>query len=144
MFKYDESLGFLHTSPYANLAIFKQNETITVKPGFKIWVDGGLVQYDLGICYAKSLDCSATCCLQSYCAPTKNTCINYKRRSYNEVYIGITIVTLIVAGIPTCILTVEFILNFKFCSQYDEEAETILGGMTILEAITYMLTCGES
>jgi hypothetical protein len=51
---------------------------------------------------------------------------------------------LIVAGIPTCILTVEFILNFKFCSQYDEEAETILGGMTILEAITYTLTCGES
>ena len=140
MIPYDEEFGFLHYSPYAKIKA--PNETITVKPGFKVWVDGGVIQYDLKICYAKSLDCSATCCLQSYCAPTREMCIIYSRRSYDEVYRGILVVTMIVAGIPTCILTVEFILNFKFCSKWDDEAEATLGGMTICEFVTYCLTCG--
>ena len=60
-------------------------------------------------------------------------CLNYKRRSYTETYIGIMIMTMIVAGIPTCIMTTEFVLNFKMCQYYDEEKDAMLGGMTVLE-----------
>ena len=52
--------------------------------------------------------------------------------------------TMIVVGIPTCIMTTEFVLNFKMCQYYDEEKDAMLGGMTILEAITWMFTCGKS
>ena len=71
-------------------------------------------------------------------------CLNYKRRSYTETYIGIMIMTMIVAGIPTCIMTTEFVLNFKMCQYYDEEKDAMLGGMTVLEAITWIFTCGKS
>lgn len=52
--------------------------------------------------------------------------------------------TMIVVGIPTCIMTTEFVLNFKMCQYYDEEKDAMLGGMTILEAITWIFTCGKS
>lgn len=71
-------------------------------------------------------------------------CLVYVRWSYNEVYIGLAVVVIIVAGVPTCILSVEFMLNFKFCTKYDEEKDAQLGGMTICETITYCFTCGES
>jgi hypothetical protein len=48
----------------------------------------------------------------------------------------------IVMGIPTCVGIIEFILNFKFCRKWDEENEAMLGGMTICECITYILSCG--
>ena len=134
---------FIHYKPYAGGSRYKM-ETITDKPGFKVWVDGGVLTYDLEVCYAKYLDCSATCCLQSYCAPDMSMCIHYKRRSYTEVYIGIFVVTKIVAGIPTCILTVEFVINYKFGGKWDDQAEAYLGGMTICEGITYAGTCGKS
>ena len=51
---------------------------------------------------------------------------------------------MITAGIPTCILTTEFFLNYKFGTYYDDEAEAYLGGMTICEGITYVLTMGAS
>ena len=141
----DNEFGPLRYMPYANGALYDV-ETITVKPGFKVWVDGGVVDYDQyeSICTAKSLDCSKTCCLQSYCAPKKSMCLHFIRMPYSEVYIGIFVVTMIVGGIPTCILTVEFALNFKFCSKYDEEADAMLGGMTICEGFTYLVTCGKS
>ena len=52
--------------------------------------------------------------------------------------------TMIVVGIPTCIMTTEFVLNFKMCQYYDEEKDAMLGGMTICEAITWVFTCGKS
>lgn len=51
---------------------------------------------------------------------------------------------MIVAGIPTCIGTVGFILNYKFCQHYDEEQDANIGGYTICECITYVLTCGKA
>ena len=54
------------------------------------------------------------------------------------------VITMIVVGIPTCIMTLEFVLNFKFCQQYDEEKDAMLGGMTICEAFTWIMTCGKS
>ena len=35
-------------------------------------------------------------------------------------------------------------MNFKFCQTYDEEADAMLGGMTICEFLFYILTCGKS
>jgi hypothetical protein len=60
---YDDEHGPLHYMPYAGGSKFPEFETLTSKPGFKIWVDGGVLDYELQICYAKKLNCSATCCL---------------------------------------------------------------------------------
>lgn len=144
MIGYDEQMGeFQPYTPYAGGSRYSM-ETITVKPGFKVWVDGGVIQYSLDICYAKHLNCSATCCLQSYCAPNLSDCTIYEFRPKSEVYNGILVVLMIVVGIPTCIMTVEFILNYKFCQKKDEQKEAVLGGMTICEAITWVCTCGKS
>ena len=51
---------------------------------------------------------------------------------------------MIVVGIPTCIGMVEFLLNYKFCRVKDEEANAYIGGMTICEGLSYVLTCGKS
>lgn len=144
-YKYDEDLETpLIVHPYAPGTIYDHYETLTEKPGFKIWVDQGKLDYPDYTCEAKLLDCHMTCCMQSYCAPQKGLCLNYIRRPYYEIYIGIGLVTMIVVGIPTCILTLEFCLNFKFCQTIDEEHDCKKGGMTICEAITYALTCGQA
>lgn len=111
----DSTYGPLHYTPYPGGNLYTKIETKTVKPGFKIWVDGGVLDYDESTCIAKSLDCSATCCMQSYCAPHMGLCLNYKRHPYSEIYVGFMVVMMIVLGIPTCIGIIEFILNFKFC-----------------------------
>lgn len=141
---WDNELGPLHYKPYAGGSLFPNNETITIKPGFKIWVDGGVMDYDESICLSKRLDCSATCCLQSYCAPDLETCVHYIRGNFNDLYIGFLVVLMIVVGIPTCIGIFEFFLNFKFCKHYDEEADAQVGGMTFCECLTYIFTCGKS
>ena len=51
---------------------------------------------------------------------------------------------MIVVGIPTCIISLEFVLNFKLCQHYDEDLDMTVGGMTVCEAITYVFTCGDS
>lgn len=51
---------------------------------------------------------------------------------------------MIVVGIPTCIGTVGFVLNYKFCQHYDEEQDVNVGGYTICECITACLTCGKA
>jgi hypothetical protein len=42
---WDKEHGFMPSSPYAGGNKYKV-ETITVKPGFKVWVDGGIITYD--------------------------------------------------------------------------------------------------
>lgn len=71
-------------------------------------------------------------------------CLRFRRRSYNELYIGFFVVTMIVAGVPACIGLCEWNLNFKFCQYYDEELDAYLGGMTGLECFTFIGTCGKS
>jgi hypothetical protein len=51
----------------------------------------------------------------SYCSPHAGRCLDYVRRPYYELYIGILIAMMIVAGIPTCILTMGILLDFKCC-----------------------------
>ena len=148
-FAIDPTEGPLVYQPYAGGNRFK-NETLTEKPGFKIWVDGGVLDYELEgspflqTCIQKSLDCSATCCMQSYCAPQMGLCLRFRRRAYAELYIGFFVVTMIVAGVPTMIALFEWGFSFKFCQYYDEEMDAYLGGMTTLEFITWMCTCGKS
>ncbi len=58
--------------------------------------------------------------MQSYCAPHMGLCLNYHPRAYSELYIGVLLMTMIVAGIPTCVLTMELFLSTKFCQRIDE------------------------
>ncbi len=61
-----------------------------------------------------------------------------------ELYIGLAMSFLIVVGFPSCIAMIIKFLNYKFCAKFNEEKEARLGGMTILEFFTYILTCGQS
>lgn len=145
--EYDEEYGPLAYRPYAGGNKFPVNETLTEKPGFKIWVDQLVIDYQTDYsytCVEKRLDCSNTCCMQSYCAPHAGRCLDYKRRPYSEIYIGALIALMIVAGIPTCIITMGLILDLKFCRTHDQEQDTTYGGYTICEGLTHALTCGKS
>lgn len=55
---WDEEHGPLHYHPYAGGTLFPEIETLTKKPGFKIWVDGGVLDYEESTCVEKQLDCS--------------------------------------------------------------------------------------
>jgi len=116
----DDKYGPMPYAPYAGGSKFPVFETKTEKPGFKIWVDGGVLDYADHTCLAKQLDCRETCCMQSYCAPHMGLCLNYSPREYSELYIGIVLAIMIVVGIPTCVVTVEFLLSHKFCRRVDE------------------------
>lgn len=66
--KMDKEFGPLVYQPYAGGNKFPKIESANVKPGFKIWVDGGVLDYDTNpvyrmTCMSKQLDCSATCCM---------------------------------------------------------------------------------
>ena len=71
-------------------------------------------------------------------------CLNYTRRMYSEVYFGMCTVLMIVVGFPTCIASVGFVLNYKFCMKYDEGTDAMVGGLTVCESITWLMTCGKA
>jgi len=71
-------------------------------------------------------------------------CLNYRRRAYKECYIGGFVVLMITAGIPTCFVSVEILLNYKFCQTYDEATDRNIGGLTICETFTWIATCGKA
>jgi hypothetical protein len=60
-----------------------------------------------------------------------------------ELYICVIVVLSIVVGIPTCIKSMEFLLMFKFCRKFDEDENAFVGGVTICEALTNMVTKKE-
>jgi hypothetical protein len=130
--------------PYPGGSKFPLIETLSEKPGFKIWVDGGVLDYYDELCVAKQLDCRLTCCMQSYCAPHMGLCLNYSGRAYSEMYIGALVMTIIFFGIPTCVFSVECLLTTKFCQRIDEQTDAKIGGMTICECTTYICTCGSA
>lgn len=82
------------------------------------------------------MDCSSTCCKDTFCAPTIDLCIHYNHRSYNELYICIIVVLSIIVGIPTCIKSMEFVLMYKFCRTFNEDENAHTGGVTICECLT--------
>ena len=106
-------------------------------------MDGGVVAYQDKLCYVKMLDCSQTCCMNSYCAPHMGFCINYVRQDFNQLYIGVLVAVTIVVGIPLLVSFCDCILNYKFGQVYNEEADATLGGLTCCEAFSYCCTCGK-
>lgn len=114
----------------------KPLKTVTEKPGQKYWVDGGILDYEMRLCFERGLDCTETCCKGTYCSPKIGECIHYVHREFAEIYICFVVVFAIVLGIPTCIRTMELLLMYKFCQTKNEDEGTWTGGKTILEALT--------
>lgn len=50
-YRFDPYHGPLHYSPYMGGIKFPKNETITSAAGFKMWVDGGLLDYIQDVCF---------------------------------------------------------------------------------------------
>jgi hypothetical protein len=100
------------------------------------FVPAGVLEIPLDMCYSRGMDCSNTCCKQTYCAETIHECISYRHRNFEELYICVFVVLSIVVGIPTCIKSMEFLLMFKFCRKFDEDENAFVGGVTVCECLT--------
>lgn len=96
----------------------------------------GTLDYPIELCYERGMNCTSTCCKQTYCAPTMGDCIHYVRKDYMELYTCVIVVLMIVLGIPTCIRTMEFLLMYKFCRKFDADENCFVGGTTMLECFT--------
>lgn len=57
-----------------------------------------------------------------------------------ELYICIIVLLSIVVGIPTCVKTMEVLLMYKFCKKFDEDEGAYVGGVTICECLTNLLS----
>ena len=106
------------------------------KEGQKYWVDMGNVDFPMALCYERGMNCSATCCRQTYCAAHMGECIHYVRKDFWELYTCVIVILMIVLGIPTCIKTTKFLLSYKFCSKYDPDEGCKVGGSTVCECLT--------
>jgi len=93
-------------------------------------------------CQSLGLDCSDTCCTGSECAETKLDCAMEFKRPFQELYIGFGTVVGITVGVSVIIGIINFCLMFKFCQTYDENLDTYVGGFSICDAISCLLTCG--
>ena len=91
------------------------------------------------ICFQRGLNCTQTCCKQTYCATTNGDCIHYIRSDLWDLYICVIVIISIVLGIPTCIRSMEFILMYKFCRIFDEDENAYVGGTTVLEGLYHCL-----
>lgn len=90
------------------------------------------------------MNCTDTCCKQTYCAPEVGDCIQYVRRDYDELSFCIFIILINVIGVPTCIKTTEFLLMKKFGSWLDEDENVWVGGTTLCECCTYCIKCKKN
>ena len=113
----------------------------TIKVGQKYWVDMGRLSYELELCYERGMNCSETCCKQTYCAPEIGDCVYYRRKDFSELYVCIGLMMLIIVGIPTCIKTMELIIMFRCCKEFDEDENAFIGGTTMCECGTKTISC---
>lgn len=104
------------------------------------WVPSSILEFPLSLCYERGMNCSTTCCKQTYCAAENDECVYYKHREYMELYICVIVVLSIVVGIPTCIRSMEIVLMYKFCRRFDEDENAYVGGVTICEALTNLFS----
>jgi hypothetical protein len=95
-------------------------------------------------CSSLGLDCSNTCCAASgvECAETKIDCAKPFKRPFTELYIGFGTILGITLGVTLLIGFVNFCLMFKFCQHYDENLDAYVGGCSICDFISCLLTCG--
>ncbi len=87
------------------------------------------------LCFERGMNCTSTCCKQTYCAAMPGDCIHYFHNSYMELYTCVIVILSIVIGIPTCVRSMEFLLIYKFCKVYNEDENAYTGGTTILEGL---------
>jgi hypothetical protein len=116
-----------------------------LRPGLKDndetgWVPSSIKDFPLTLCFERGMNCSSTCCKQTYCSEDLSQCIIYHHRTYMELYICVIVVLSIVVGIPTCIKSMEFLLMYKFCRKFDEDENAYVGGVTICEALTNLFS----
>ena len=116
----------------------------SIKVGQKYWVDQGRFFFEIELCYERGLNCTDTCCKQTYCAPEISDCIYYVRREYKELSLCMFLILINVIGVPTCIKTTEFLLMKKFGSWLDEDENVMVGGTTLCECCTYCLKCRKN
>jgi hypothetical protein len=64
------------------------------------------------------------------------------KRPFSELYIGFGTILGIALGVSLVIAFVNFCLMFKFCQHYDENLDTYVGGCSICDLISCLLTCG--
>ena len=120
------------------------NNTVKPDPGEIGWTDAGRFWFPIENCLLRGLNCTATCCKQTYCAPEMADCIEFVRRDYNELSLAILLILVNVIGVPTCIRATEFCLMKKFGSWLDEDENVQVGGTTLCECCTYCLTCKKN
>jgi hypothetical protein len=87
-------------------------------------------------------DCSATCCISGSCADTKIDCATKFKRPFDELYTGFASIFCITLGVSVFIGLVNFCLMYKFCQHYDENLDSKVGGCSICDFISCLLTCG--
>ena len=95
-------------------------------------------------CDSLGLDCSATCCNQAGtdCADTKMDCAVPFKRPFSELYIGFGTILGIALGVSLLICLIDCCLLVKFCQKYDENLDTYVGGCSVCDFISCLLTCG--
>lgn len=93
-------------------------------------------------CASLGLDCSATCCLENVCADNKLDCAVKFKRPFEELYTGFASIFLITLGVSIVIWAINFCLMYKFCQHFDENLDSKVGGFSICDAISCLLTCG--
>lgn len=62
-----------------------------------------------------TMDCSATCCLDTECATDLADCAGYKNRDFSELYYGVLTIIALVIGIPAFISFLNCCLMYRFC-----------------------------
>ena len=93
-------------------------------------------------CESLGLDCSATCCTGSECADTKLDCATNFRRPYSELYIGFGTIIGITVSFSLMVAIGDFCLNQKFFQHYDEASDSYVGGCSVCDAFSCLVTCG--
>ena len=93
-------------------------------------------------CASLGLDCSDTCCTGAECAETKLDCAKSYKRPFIELYIGFGTIVGIIVFTSLVVSVGNFCLNHKFFQSYDEASDSYIGGCSLCDAISCLVTCG--
>lgn len=63
-------------------------------------------------------------------------------RPFSDLYLGLGSVFAILVGVSVVICIINFCVVYKFCQTFDENTESWVGGFSICDIFTCVLTCG--
>ena len=63
-------------------------------------------------------------------------------RPFSDLYVGLGSVFAIIIGVSIVIASINFCVIYKFCQTFDEDTESWVGGFSICDMFTCLLTCG--